>query len=93
MAEVKAAAMVDTRGKTCPEPQVMIKDKLASIKPGEVLEVWGDTINRRSIECFARMRGHEIINPTEEGAVYKVFMRKSEKERADIPLSSCTLNK
>ena len=39
MAEVTAVATLDTRGKICPEPNIMIKDKLPEIKPGEILEV------------------------------------------------------
>lgn len=91
MAEVKAAAQLDVLGKKCPEPNMMIKDKLDTMKPGDILEVIGDTVNRRSIERFVKMRGHETINVTEDGDRFKLFLRKAEKERGDIPTGTCGL--
>ena len=91
MAELTAVATLDTRGKTCPEPNIMIKDKLPEIKPGEILEVIGDTLNKRNMERFVRMRGHELVSSTVEGDIFKMLVRKAEHERTDIPLSQCTL--
>ncbi len=91
MAEVKAAAQLDVLGKKCPEPNMMIKDKLDTMKPGDILEVIGDTVNRRSIERFVKMRGHETINVTEDGDRFKLFLRKAEKKRGDIPTGTCGL--
>jgi TusA-related sulfurtransferase len=51
----------------------------------------GDTENRRSIERFVRMRGHETISVTEEGDKFKLLLRKAEKEKGDIPTSTCGL--
>jgi tRNA 2-thiouridine synthesizing protein A len=93
MAEVTAVATLDTRGRLCPEPNIMIKDKLPEIKPGEILEVVGDTLNKRNMERFVRMRGHELVNSVVEGDIFKMLVRKAEKERTDIPLSQCTLLK
>lgn len=81
MAEVKVAAQLDVIGEKCPEPNMMIKDKLTTIKPGDVLEVIGDTENRRSIERFVRLRGHETISITEEGEKFALLLRKSGKEK------------
>jgi TusA-related sulfurtransferase len=89
MAEVKVAAKLDVLGKRCPEPNIMIKDKLAALSPGDVLEVTGDAENRRSIERFVRSRGHEIVSITEEGAKFIMLLRKAEKERGDVPVSTC----
>jgi len=93
MAEVIVAATLDTRGKVCPEPNIMIKDKMSAMKPGEVLEVTGDLTNKRSMERFVRMRGHELVGSTVEGDIFKMLVRKAEKERTDIPLSQCSLLK
>lgn len=91
MAEVQATAQLDVLGKMCPEPMIMIKDKLPSMNPGDVLEVIGDAVNRRSVERFVKSRGHEIISVTEEGDKFKLIFRKAEKERGDTPISSCNL--
>ncbi|MCL2140265.1 MAG: sulfurtransferase TusA family protein [Dehalococcoidia bacterium] len=91
MSDDLAIATLDTLGKTCPEPNIMIKDKLPEIKPGEILEVVGDLPNKRSMERFVRMRGHELVKSTVEGDIFKMLVRRAEKERTDIPLSQCTL--
>ena len=91
MSEILAAATLDTRGKACPEPNIMIKDKLPDIKPNEILEVVGDVLNKRNMERFVRMRGHELVNSVADGNIFTMLVRKAEKERTDIPLSQCTL--
>ena len=91
MADIAIAATLDTRGMTCPKPNIEIKDKLPEIKPGEILEVIGDTPNKRSMERFVRMRGHELVSSTVEGDTFTMLVRKAEKERTDVPLSQCTL--
>lgn len=91
VAEVKAAVVLDARGKACPEPNMMIKEKLSTMNPGDVLEVLGDMEAKRSVERFVRMRGHETISVTEEGDTFRLLLRKAEKERGDIPVSTCEL--
>jgi TusA-related sulfurtransferase len=93
MSEALAVATLDTRGKVCPEPNIMIKDKLPEIKPSEILEVVGDILNKRNMERFVRMRGHELVRSTVDGDIFTMLVRKAEKERTDIPLSQCTLLK
>ncbi|MCL2679303.1 MAG: sulfurtransferase TusA family protein [Dehalococcoidia bacterium] len=90
MAEMTAAASLDTCGKICPEPNIMIKDKLPEIKPGEILEVVGDVPNKRSMERFVRFRGHELVSSTVDGDIFTMLVRRAENERTDIPLSQCT---
>jgi tRNA 2-thiouridine synthesizing protein A len=90
MAEETAVASLDTRGKICPEPNIMIKDKLPEIKPGEILEVVGDVPNKRSMERFVRFRGHTLISSVVDGNTFTMLFRKAEHERTDVPLSQCT---
>lgn len=91
MVDVQAKAQVDVLGKKCPEPNIMIKSKLDSMNAGDILEVIGDTANRRSIERFIKMRGHENISVTEEGDKFRLFVKKAEKEKGDTPISTCGL--
>jgi len=90
MSSSTVAASLDTRGKICPEPNIMIKDKLPEIKPGEILEVVGDVENKRSMERFVRFRGHELVSSIVDGNYFTMSVRKAEKERTDVPLSQCT---
>ena len=48
VSEVKVAGVLDARGKACPEPNMMIKEKLSTMNPGDVLEVIGDMGAKRS---------------------------------------------
>ncbi len=91
MEEMAVVATVDARGKTCPEPMVMMKAQLDTMTPGEVMKVWGDVLNKRSMERFVRMRRHDLLNSVVEGDVFYMFVGKSANERTDIPLSSCVL--
>jgi TusA-related sulfurtransferase len=91
MDDIQVIATIDTRGKTCPEPMAMMKAQLDTMKPGEVMGVWGDVLNKRSMERFVKMRRHELVSSTEEGTVFQMLVRKSANERTDIPLSSCVL--
>jgi len=91
MTEVQATAQLDVLGKKCPEPNIMIKGKLDTMNAGDILEVIGDSANKRSIERFVKMRGHETISVTEEGDEFRLLMKKAEKERGDRPLGTCGL--
>jgi TusA-related sulfurtransferase len=91
MVEVQAKAQLDVLGKKCPEPNIMIKSKLDTMNSGDILEVIGDTENKRSIERFIKMRGHETISVTEEGDKFSIFVKKAEKEKGDTPISTCGL--
>ena len=91
MVEQTTVGTVDTRGKTCPEPMFMMKTQLDTMKPGDVMEVWGDLINKRSMQRFVKMRRHDLLESADEATTFKMFVRKSENERTDIPISQCTL--
>jgi len=91
MVEQVTVGTVDTRGKTCPEPMFMMKTQLDTMKPGDVMEVWGDLINKRSMQRFVKMRRHDLLESSDEDTTFKMYVRKSENERTDIPISQCTL--
>ena len=87
-------ATVDARGLTCPEPLKMMQDQLAKMTAGQIMKVWGDVGNKRSMERFLKMRRHPILESTIDEAdpnVFYMYAEKSANERTDIPLSSCTL--
>jgi TusA-related sulfurtransferase len=84
-------ATVDTRGKTCPEPMFMMKTQLDSMNNGDVMEVIGDLINKRSMQRFVKMRRHDLLESEDKETTFVMYIRKSENARTDIPISSCTL--
>lgn len=91
MVEQTTIGTVDTRGKTCPEPMLMMKLRLDTMKPGDVMEVIGDLINKRSMQRFVKMRRHDLLESTDEETTFKMYVGKSANERTDIPISQCTL--
>ena len=91
MAEVEVTAKLDVLGKKCPEPNMMIKDKLCKMNAGDILEITGDSENKKSIERFVKMRGHEVVDINEGSDSFKLLLKKSATERGDIPKGSCGL--
>jgi len=91
MTEQTTVGTLDTCGKTCPEPMVMMKIQLDTMKPGDVMEVIGDLLNKRSMQRFVKMRRHDLLESTDAETTFKMYVRKSENERTDIPISQCTL--
>ena len=85
---------VDARGLTCPEPLKMMQEQLDKMTAGQVMKVWGDVGNKRSMERFLKMRRHPILESIIDEAdtnVFYLYAEKSANPRTDIPLSSCTL--
>ena len=93
MSEVKEAPVLDALGRRCPEPMLMIKERVTTMNPGDPLKVVADTINKRSIERFVKNRGHEIVSVTEEGEKFSLLLRKAEKERGDVPIATCPIKR
>lgn len=91
MTEINTVATVDTTGKTCPEPMFMMKTQLDNMNTGDVMEVVGDLINKRSMQRFVKMRRHDLLESTDKETTFIMYIRKSENARTDIPISSCTL--
>jgi TusA-related sulfurtransferase len=58
---------------------------------GDVMEVIGDQINKRSMQRFVKMRRHDLLESTDEETIFRMLVRRSENERTDIPISQCTL--
>lgn len=71
------ARRLDVRGEVCPIPVIKVKDSLKSMAPGEVLEVVCDSPpSKKNLQRFAEREGHEIVRIVEEGAVFRMYIRK-----------------
>jgi tRNA 2-thiouridine synthesizing protein A len=52
----------DARGLYCPEPVMMLHNKVREMAPGELLEVIAtDPSTERDIPKFCRFLGHELV--------------------------------
>ncbi|GHB07040.1 sulfurtransferase TusA [Salinicola rhizosphaerae] len=71
-----ATATLDTRGLYCPEPIMMMHNKVRDMAAGETLEVVAtDPATTRDIPKFCSFLGHELIDQTQEGDEYVYLIR------------------
>jgi tRNA 2-thiouridine synthesizing protein A len=77
MRTVSADERVDARGLLCPIPTVKASLALEALAPGQVLEVAGDDpVTRRDLPQWARESGHEVVDVLDDGASFRVYLRK-----------------
>lgn len=70
---------LDARGLYCPEPVMMLHNKVRDMKPGDVLEVIAtDPSTTRDIPKFCNFLGHELLaqETQSEGKEYRYLIRK-----------------
>ncbi|MEM4587851.1 MAG: sulfurtransferase TusA family protein [Candidatus Jordarchaeales archaeon] len=71
------ARRLDVRGEVCPIPLIKVRDSLKNMAPGEVLEVICDSPpSKKNLQRFVEKEGHEIVKLVEEGAVFRMYIRK-----------------
>ena len=74
---IKAAAMTDTRGLSCPMPLLKTKKALKGLKTDEVLEILGDDPgSKNDIPEFGAKNGNEFIGMLDLDAGYTRFFIK-----------------
>ncbi|GHA90279.1 sulfurtransferase TusA [Modicisalibacter luteus] len=69
-------AELDTSGLYCPEPIMLMHNKVRDMSPGHVLKVIAtDPATTRDIPKFCNFLGHELLNQEESGDTYFYFIR------------------
>lgn len=69
---------LDTSGLSCPEPVMMLHNKIRDIAVGEVLEILAtDPATTRDIPKFCTFLGHELIDQRQDGDNYLYWVRKA----------------
>ncbi|MEQ6918495.1 sulfurtransferase TusA [Halomonas aquatica] len=69
-------AQLDTTGLYCPEPIMLMHNKVRDMQPGEVLKVVAsDPATTRDIPKFCSFLGHELLIQQEEDGSYLYFIR------------------
>lgn len=67
---------LDTRGLYCPEPIMLMHNKVRDMAGGEMLEVIAtDPATTRDIPKFCSFLGHELIEQIQEGDEYRYRIR------------------
>ncbi len=69
--------ILDATGLFCPEPVMMLHNKIREMAPGEVLEVLAtDPSTQRDVPKFCAFLGHELLLAEEQGERYVYRIRK-----------------
>jgi tRNA 2-thiouridine synthesizing protein A len=79
---VQADHTLDATGLYCPEPVMLLHNRVRDIAAGETLEVLAtDPSTRRDIPRFCSFLGHELLEQEETDGSYRYLLRK----RSDGP--------
>ncbi len=71
--------IMDVTGLFCPEPVMMLHNKMHDIAVGEVLEVLAtDPSTKRDIPKFCHFLGHELLQQGERDQQFFYHIRKCE---------------
>ena len=63
---------LDTRGLYCPEPIMLMHNKVRDMAAGDILEVIAtDPATTRDIPQFCHFLGHALVEQTQEGEEYR----------------------
>lgn len=69
-------ASLDTTGLYCPEPIMLMHNKVRDMAPGQVLKVIAtDPATTRDVPKFCQFLGHELIEQTDSDGQYLYFIR------------------
>ncbi|MDX1505998.1 MAG: sulfurtransferase TusA [Spongiibacter sp.] len=75
---VDADHHLDTSGLTCPEPVMLLHNKIRDIALGEVLEILAtDPATTRDIPKFCNFLGHELLAQDDADGEYRYWVRKA----------------
>ena len=71
-------AVLDASGLNCPEPVMMLHNKVRDLAAGALLKVVAtDPSTTRDIPKFCTFLGHELVGQREEGGTYLSWIRKN----------------
>jgi len=70
-------AELDARGLFCPEPVMMLHNRINDVEPGGVLRVVAtDPSTTRDIPRFCQFLGHELVGRAESGDLFIYLIRR-----------------
>lgn len=76
-AEMPADAVLDATGLNCPEPVMMLHNKVRALAGGELLKVIAtDPSTQRDIPKFCVFLGHELVDQRADDGTYLYWIRK-----------------
>jgi len=74
-------ATLDATGLYCPEPVMLLHNKIRDIEAGELLELTAtDPSTTRDVPKFCLYLGHELVENWQDGDIYHYRIRKKTEE-------------
>ncbi|MFY0675892.1 MAG: sulfurtransferase TusA [Neptuniibacter sp.] len=79
MTGITADHILDAQGLYCPEPVMMLHNRVREMGTGEILHVLAtDPSTQRDIPKFCIFLGHELVSQYETEELYGYYIRKGE---------------
>lgn len=70
-------ATLDAQGLICPEPLMLVRNRVREMHSGETLFVQAtDPSTGRDFTNFCRFMGHELVGERQQGEVFEFWIRK-----------------
>ncbi|MDN6318386.1 MAG: sulfurtransferase TusA [Marinobacter sp.] len=77
MTAVDYDAELDASGLFCPEPVMMLHNRINDVAPGKILRVVAtDPSTTRDVPRFCQFLGHELVSHTEQGDRFIYLIRR-----------------
>ncbi len=75
---IQADKVVDSRGTACPGPLLAVKQAMADIPSGGVMQILSsDAGTKRDIPRWAAKKGHEYLGDFEEAGFFTLYLKKA----------------
>ncbi len=75
--EIQSDESLDARGLICPEPLMLVRNRVRDMHSGAVLYIEAtDPSTGRDFTNFCRFMGHELLREARDGEVYHYWIRK-----------------
>lgn len=78
LTSITAAKVVDARAMSCPGPLLEAKKGIATVKVGEILEIWsGDANTKTDMPRWCEKVGHEFMGVLPGDGYERLFIRRN----------------
>nr|MDO8134564.1 sulfurtransferase TusA family protein [Candidatus Njordarchaeum guaymaensis] len=72
-----AEKVIDTLGKRCPMPILILRDSLDGVEVGKVVELIGDDIGMKmDIPAFCKRTAHQLMKTWEDKGTFHFLVKK-----------------
>ena len=77
LTNIQATKVVDARAMSCPGPLLEAKKGIATVKVGEILEIWsGDVNTKNDMPRWCEKVGHEFLGVLQGEGYERIFIRR-----------------